>query len=94
MVWDQIHAVFPVHLPIDDIWIDPDDSVILDGTGGVNIRIPRDLPATETSPGNIRMDNGVGHDPMQFDPDSMRMVMIILEIENKVIKVEHGIKKK
>jgi pimeloyl-ACP methyl ester carboxylesterase len=65
----------------DDVWISPDDSVILDGTGGMNIPIPGDLPATETSPGNIRMDSGVGHDQMLEDPDTMRLVGIILNLD-------------
>lgn len=66
---------------INDKWISPDESVILDGAGGMKIIIPGDLPATETPPGNIRMENGVGHDPMLSDPDTMRLVKIILGIE-------------
>ena len=62
-----------------DIWIDPEDSVIMDGTGGVQIPIPGDLPATMTSEGNFLMTNGVGHDPMLSDPDTMRLVKIILD---------------
>jgi len=62
-----------------DIWIDPEDSVIMDGTGGVQIPIPGDLPATMTSEGNFLMTNGVGHDPMLADPETMRLVKIFLD---------------
>jgi len=54
---------------------------IVDGAGGINSPIPGDLPATETSSGNIRMDNGVGHDPMLSDLDTMRLVKIILDMD-------------
>jgi pimeloyl-ACP methyl ester carboxylesterase len=63
-----------------DIWIDPEDSVILDGAGGVEISIPADLPATMTSEGNFLMTNGVGHDAMLSDPDTVRLVRIILSV--------------
>jgi len=68
-----------------DIWIDPEDSVILDGTGGVQIPIPGDLPATMTSEGNFLMTNGVGHDPMLSDPETMRLVKIILDLDQTLV---------
>ena len=64
----------------NDSWIDPDESVILDGAGGVEIPIPGDLPATITSDGNILMQNDVGHDEMLEDKDVMRLIKIILEL--------------
>lgn len=78
---DEQRRIFYVTIrTINDKWISPDESVIIDGAGGMRITIPDDLPATETSPGNIRMENGVGHDPMLSDPETMRLVKIILEL--------------
>jgi pimeloyl-ACP methyl ester carboxylesterase len=65
----------------DDEWIDPDDSVSLDGAGGLEIPIPPDLPAKIISSGNILMTNGVRHDSMLQDSDTMKLVGIILSID-------------
>jgi pimeloyl-ACP methyl ester carboxylesterase len=62
----------------DDIWIDPDSSVQLDGAGGLPFTLPGDLPAAVLSPGNFRMTNGIGHDPMVADPQTMRLVGLLL----------------
>ncbi len=62
----------------DDIWIDPDSSVQLDGAGGLPFSLPADLPAAVLSPGNFRMSNGIGHDPMVADPQTMRLVSLLL----------------
>jgi len=64
----------------NDKWIDPDESVQLDGTGGVDIPISNDLPVTELSDGNYQMTNGVGHDPMLSDPDTIQLVSDILAV--------------
>jgi pimeloyl-ACP methyl ester carboxylesterase len=74
-------AIFFVTLrTIDDRWIIPDESALLDGAGGVTIDIPQDVPASETSPGNVRMENGVDHDSMLRDEATMKLVKTILEI--------------
>jgi pimeloyl-ACP methyl ester carboxylesterase len=62
----------------DDIWIDPDSSVQIDGAGGLPFPLPADLPATVLSPGNFRMTNGIGHDPMLSDPQTMRLAALLL----------------
>jgi len=74
-----------------DIWIDPEDSVIMDGTGGIQIPIPGDLPATMTSEGNFLMTNGVGHDPMLTDPETMRLVKIFLDYAPSRLDVDQKI---
>ena len=62
-----------------DEWIDPVDSVVVDGAGGVEISIPADLPAKMTSEGNFLMTNGVGHDAMLSDPATIKLVKNILD---------------
>ena len=66
---------------VNDEWISPDSSVLVDGAGGFFIQIPKNLPANETSPGNIKIKNGVRHDPMLSDMDTMRLVNIILDVD-------------
>lgn len=61
-----------------DKWIKPENSAILDGTGGLSLVIPESVQAKETSPGNILMTNGVGHDPMLKCPDTIRVLAAIL----------------
>jgi pimeloyl-ACP methyl ester carboxylesterase len=63
----------------DDEWIDPDDSVILDGAGGVEINIPKDIAAEVASPGNMLVKYELGHDEMLEDRDTHRLVEILLE---------------
>jgi pimeloyl-ACP methyl ester carboxylesterase len=72
---------------MNDRWISPDESVILDGAGGMKIPIPDNFPATETSPGNIQMEKRVGHDQMISDPNIMRLVRIILDLEKQENKI-------
>ncbi|RMD83357.1 MAG: hypothetical protein D6815_06765, partial [Candidatus Dadabacteria bacterium] len=68
-----------VRTSLDDEWISPDESVILDGTGGIPVTIPEDLPATDTTPaGNFQMTNNVRHMLLQ-DPQTMRLVAILLQ---------------
>jgi pimeloyl-ACP methyl ester carboxylesterase len=64
---------------VDDKWIVPDESALLDGAGGAAIRIPDDLPAVERPTGNFRMENGVLHDPILWDPSALKLVGIILD---------------
>lgn len=66
---------------INDEWIVPDESAVLDGAGGKAIAIPPDIPAVEDPPGNIRMENRVRHDPMLKDAQTMRLLKIILELQ-------------
>jgi len=61
-----------------DKWIKPEHSAILDGAGGIRIQIPESIESKETSPGNILMTNGVGHDEMLADRATLRLVKIIM----------------
>ena len=77
---DQNRRIFYLIIRTDpDEWIDPIESPILDGAGGATIPIPGDLPATMTLEGNFLMTNGVGHDAMLSDPETMRLVKIFLD---------------
>jgi pimeloyl-ACP methyl ester carboxylesterase len=76
-----------------DHLLDPDDSPVIDGAGGVQLPIPGDLPATMTSEGNFLMTNGVGHDPMLTDLETMRLVKIILDHAPSRLDVDRQIKK-
>ena len=66
-----------------DKWIKPENSPILDGAGSLNITLPENVSAKETSRGNILMTNRVGHDAMLKCPDTMRLVRAILDQANK-----------
>jgi pimeloyl-ACP methyl ester carboxylesterase len=61
-----------------DKWIKPEHSAILDGADGIDIPMPKGIQAAETTPGNILMKNGVGHDEMLKDADTMRLVGAVL----------------
>jgi len=65
----------------EDQLIVPVESVVLDGAGGTEMVIPQDIPARVTSAGNILMTNGVGHDPMLSDGSTMRLVGMILGLQ-------------
>jgi len=61
-----------------DSWIQPERSALLDGAGGVPIRVPAGVPVQETSPGNFLFLERVGHDPLLHHPDLMRFVAAVL----------------
>jgi pimeloyl-ACP methyl ester carboxylesterase len=82
IVPDTARKIFYVTIrTVNDKWIVPGESAILDGAGGLPIPIPNGLSATERPAGNIRMENGVLHDPMLWDPSVMRLVRTILGID-------------
>jgi pimeloyl-ACP methyl ester carboxylesterase len=62
-----------------DKWIKPENSAILDGAGGVLLRLPANRRVKETSTGNFLMTNRVGHDEMLSDPETLNLVKTILE---------------
>jgi len=79
---DRDKAIFYVTVrTINDEWIIPDESAILDGAGGKTIAIPLDIPAIEDPPGNIQMKHKVRHDPMLKDTKTMQLLRIILELK-------------
>jgi len=61
-----------------DEWIDPVESTILDGTGGMSVSLPVGFPAVETTPGNFKMTNRVSHDGMLADEDVLRLLALLL----------------
>lgn len=73
-----------------DPFIKPEESATLDGAGGVKILIPANIHARETTPGNILMTNGVGHDEMLQDGDVFRLVKIILDQSVSVNSRDNG----
>ena len=65
-----------------DSWIQPERSALLDGAGGVPIRVPAGVPVRETSPGNFLFQEQVGHDPLLLHPDLLRLVAAMLAARN------------
>ena len=65
-----------------DDWIQPERSALLDGAGGVPIRVPAGVPVRETSPGNFLFQEQVGHDPLLLHPDLLRLVAAMLAARN------------
>ncbi|MDH7513635.1 MAG: alpha/beta fold hydrolase [Clostridiales bacterium] len=79
---DEDRSIFYITVrKINDEWIIPYESAILDGAGGKTIAIPVDLPAIEDPPGNIQMKHKVRHDPMLEDEKTMRLLRTILELK-------------
>lgn len=79
---DEQKSIFYVTIrTINDEWIVPDESAILDGAGGKTIPIPVDVPAVEDPPGNIQMRHRVRHDPMLKDAKTMQLLRVILEVK-------------
>ena len=65
-----------------DSWIQPERSALLDGAGGVPLRVPAGVPVRETSPGNFLFQEQVGHDPLLLHPDLFRLVAAMLAARN------------
>jgi hypothetical protein len=65
-----------------DNWIQPEHSALLDGAGGVPIRMPAGVPVRETSPGNFLFQEQVGHDTLLLHPDLLRLVAVMLAARN------------
>ena len=62
-----------------DVWMVPEDSPVVDGAGAPGLRMPAGIKAKETSPGNVLMTNGIDHDAVLSDADSLKLVQSILE---------------
>lgn len=67
-----------------DEWIHPVESTILDGAGGMNISLPGGAPVIETTPGNFKMTNRVGHDDMLADKDVLKLLELLLLEADKI----------
>lgn len=57
----------------------PGESAMLDGAGGINIRIPEKVRTKETSSGNILMIDHLHHDGLLKEKDIFKLVKIILD---------------
>ncbi len=68
-----------------DEWIEPAESALLDGAGGVETGDIGDiggLPLRETSPGNYLFLGSASHDGLPYHPDLVRFVAAILRQEH------------
>src|SRR5205814_6895906 len=65
-----------------DHWIQPEQSALLDGAGGVPLTIPAGVPAEETSPGNLLFRARVEHDPLLNHPDLLQLVAALLAVRD------------
>jgi pimeloyl-ACP methyl ester carboxylesterase len=61
-----------------DYWINPERSAMIEGAGGLSIKIPKGVPARETSPGNYLFTGQTEHDLLPQHPDVFRLVEIML----------------
>jgi pimeloyl-ACP methyl ester carboxylesterase len=85
---DDIRSILYISIRTSpDKWIDPETSPILDGAGGIRVEIPEGVKAVETSPGNILMSSGIGHDRMPADSDTMKLVSIILGLNYETMSI-------
>jgi pimeloyl-ACP methyl ester carboxylesterase len=81
---DNTRSILYVSIRISpDEWIKPEDSAVLDGTGGLKIPIPEGIQAIQTSEGNIMVTNRISHDEMLKDGATLELVKIILSITDK-----------
>lgn len=61
-----------------DAWISPDSSAMLDGAGGIPVKIPTGVQSVETTPGNFLMNDGATHVGLLTDPEAFRLLDAIL----------------
>jgi pimeloyl-ACP methyl ester carboxylesterase len=80
---DGVRSILYLTVRVEpDNWIQPERSALLDGAGGVPIRMPAGVPVRETSPGNFLFQEQVGHDPLLLHPDLLRLVAAMLAARN------------
>jgi pimeloyl-ACP methyl ester carboxylesterase len=76
-------AYYTIRIEPDD-WIKPERSAVVDGAGGLALRIPHDIPVRETSPGNYLFhgkdshSRPVDHTTLLFHSGLHRLVWLIL----------------
>jgi pimeloyl-ACP methyl ester carboxylesterase len=66
-----------------DSWIQPERSALLDGAGGLPVQVRAGAPVQETSPGNFLFQERVGHDPLLYHPDLLRLVTTMLTARDR-----------
>jgi hypothetical protein len=80
---DGVRSILYLTVRVEpDNWIQPEHSALLDGAGGVPIRMPAGVPVRETSPGNFLFQEQVGHDTLLLHPDLLRLVAAMLAARN------------
>ena len=62
-----------------DIWIEPADSAILDGAGGVSVPSLAEFPVSETTDGNFLFRDRASHDGLPSHPALIRLVERLLQ---------------
>jgi len=65
-----------------DEWIEPAESALLDGAGGVDTGDVGGLPLRETSPGNYLFLGSASHDGLPYHPELIRFVQSLLRQEH------------
>lgn len=76
---NKIISIHYVTMRIEpDKWIQPEESTILDGAGGIKLGIPDLLNIEETSEGNYLLNNCNSHDGIVSCREAMELVLIIL----------------
>lgn len=76
---DSVRRVVYFTIRIEpDVWIQPGSSAVLDGAGGIPVKVPAGMAIEETSPGNYLFRGSAGHDDLPKQPDSMQIVASLL----------------
>jgi hypothetical protein len=65
-----------------DNWIKPEHSAILDGAGGVPVKIQRGTPVIETTPGNFLFKADVDHDSLPRHSQLIRFLALLLAVRD------------
>jgi pimeloyl-ACP methyl ester carboxylesterase len=66
-----------------DEWIKPERSAIIEGAGGVVMKVPQDIPVKETAAGNYLFTAQTNHDALPQHPELMRLVHVLLTAQDK-----------
>jgi pimeloyl-ACP methyl ester carboxylesterase len=63
---------------IPDEWIQPENSAVLDGAGGIHLNLPDIEEVEETSQGNYLIKKEIGHEGLLYSPRAVKFVNLIL----------------
>jgi pimeloyl-ACP methyl ester carboxylesterase len=76
-------SIFYLTIRIDpDPWITPAENAMIEGAGGLPLKLPTELPFKETSPGNYLLTENGDHDGLPQHPEVLRLVEIMLAARN------------
>ena len=73
---------FTVRIEPDD-WIKPEHSAILDGAGGLPVKIQSGLPVIQTTPGNFLFTADVDHDSLPGNYALIRFIADLLAVRDE-----------